>query len=211
MRPLVIDIETKPDSAVDTPEYWAWFQSNLEPPGNLKDPLKIQAALDDKVEKARGRMALSPITAMVSVIGLMPWNEETPIVLQAEQQNREAEAELLRTFDQHLSDYWDEAAPIITYNGRLFDLPMLAGRSAVSGVSLRIPKARDYRRHVDIFDDVFGKEGSQPMWFYAMGAGLPADVDHSQLTIADQAEKCAEDVLMLAELARRTQAIWGSR
>ena len=85
MRPLVIDIETKPDSAVDTPEYWAWFQSNLEPPGNLKDPLKIQAALDDKVEKARGRMALSPITAMVSVIGLMPWNEETPIVLQAEQ------------------------------------------------------------------------------------------------------------------------------
>jgi hypothetical protein len=209
--PILFDIETRPDAAVDVPEFWA--AQDIKAPSNYKDKLKIADYIANAEAEVRTKMALSPLTGVIVCIGVQVYEGGTPIVLSAPQADRAGEREILLQLGEFLDQEWDEKAPFITYNGRMFDMPFVAGRAMVQDLRLRFPRGRDYRRHVDIYDDVFGKTGSQSMWQFAMGGGLKKVSGKDLLTIPlpELAEHCEEDIKWLDQMAVRTERIWGDR
>ena len=136
----------------------------------------------------------------------------------------ESEAELLRGF----ATYVDEKRPnLITYNGRSFDLPVIALRCLRHGIPLRFYyDDRDYRHryseagHFDLCDFLAEHGATRPMGLDAMARliGLPGKigVDGSQvegLYNAGQLEAirdyCLADVAQTAFLLLRVRLLQG--
>jgi|TARA_R110000822_G_scaffold310554_1_gene444026 uncharacterized protein YprB with RNaseH-like and TPR domain len=209
--PILFDLETRADHAIDVPEFWQ--AQDIQAPANYKDPLKIADYIDKAEAAVRTKMALSPVTGVIVCIGVQVYADDDPVVFTATEPTREGELAILKELSLWLSEEWDEKSPFITYNGRLFDLPFIAGRAMVQDVPLRVPRGRDYRRHVDLYDDVFGKEGSQSMWQFAMGGGLKPVTGSALLSLPlpELAQHCKEDIEWLGAMAQRTELIWGER
>ena len=210
--PILFDLETRADLAIDVPEFWA--AQDIKAPSNFKDPLKIADHIEKAEAAVRSRMALSAVTGVIVCIGVKSYqDEDEPIVFTANQADRAGEREILTEFASWLAEEWDEKAPFITYNGRLFDLPFIAGRSMVQNLPIRTPQSRDYRRHVDIYDDVLGKTSSQSIWQFAMGGGLKPVTGSALLTLplAELAQHCKEDIQWLGAMAESTECIWKAR
>lgn len=206
---FLIDVETRPDPAMDTPQYWQWVLNRLEPPGNIKDPVKIQAAMEEKVAKARAKMALSPSTALVPVIGISSWADDpSPTVLVAESESREAERKVLQDL---LGMLGTEPGALLGFNIRRFDIPLLTFRFALHELELPSwwPYPKDYRRafdfHVDLDWDM-----PQSELQYAWGGGFKEveGPDLLKLSLPELAEHCREDMGWLDAMARRTYPIW---
>jgi len=112
---IVIDIETYanmevldilPEPSIDS---------------RLKDPEKVEAAQAEARAKQIDKMALSPLTGKIACIGF--YNLDVKQVLFAD-----SEKELLDTFWQ-----FAEYKTLVTYNGKLFDVPFIFKRGIILG------------------------------------------------------------------------------
>jgi 3'-5' exonuclease len=142
MRSVIFDIET-----IGNPK-----MTELLPPievdKRLKDPVKIEMAKAEKTAQQVERMGLDKTTALICCITTLDveTDEIKSIGLDPETLYEE---ELLESF-------WEVAHPysrFITFNGNMFDVPMLTFRSMVNSIqpSVKISTKRyQTGNHVDV-------------------------------------------------------------
>jgi len=131
---LVFDIETIPLPTVHLEQ----FAPEFEAPGNLKDPIKIEAAIAEKRANWFERAALSAVTGRVAMIGFWCTEEANPAVLSLRAPDNDSEKVMLSTWWNHVSTALQIGSPLIGFNCHRFDIPFLVRRS----VALRVPVPR---------------------------------------------------------------------
>jgi hypothetical protein len=209
---VILDLETLAVSDA------ADFTEPAAAPANYKDPEKIAAyiaqAQRDQVERA----ALYPWTCRIVAIGTAV-DEQEPTVILTPDEREEREA---------LVWFWREVAaedeariprPIIGFNHRTFDLPILMARSILLGVPhLELNLDRYRTPHVDVLD-VLTWRGAIParsLTWFARRFGLPVEDtvrgrDIATLAAAGDWEAirahCASDVRLTRALAQRI-GVW---
>ena len=168
---LVVDVETYADIPADLAEE---LTGNVKADGRLKDPSKILADIAAKQEAVYSRAALSPLTGKVIMIGLAarevsdsgevgPWVFEQRDVEQCPSGDRDFPAEQFVL--NFLLARIGLSTRFITFNGRTFDMPLLAARCVVHGLSAgsALPIGRDlYSRVIDLRDVL--TEGTLANW-----------------------------------------------
>lgn len=143
---IIFDIETGPLPV----EQLTHRMPEFDAPGNIKDPEKIKAAIEQKelawVEKA----ALDAMTGQILAIGMSENNGEVSVILD---QHQTDEKHMLIAFWNTVTERRN--ARFIGFNIFGFDLPFLFRRSLVYGIQpsaiLRGPRYWD-TRFVDLMD-----------------------------------------------------------
>jgi len=98
----------------------------VEPRGNLKDPVKIEADIQQKKEKQIADLALDPWTSLICATGWCDGKESGVIMLEDE----EKESDLINKTWDLLAQY----NHYVTFNGVAFDVPMLNKHSLVNRI-----------------------------------------------------------------------------
>lgn len=129
----VFDIETGPINLADRIQ----FEPRFDPPGNIKDPAKIEVAIEKKRAAWLGKAALSPLTGQVLAVGIKHVGHDDEEILLGD------EAEILKGFwgivESHWPMWW------IGHNIHDFDLPFLVRRSWKHNVAVPTPFWKDRR------------------------------------------------------------------
>ncbi len=127
---FLLDIETLPLPEAEIEK----FAPEFEAPGNIKDPLKIEAAIAEKRCSWFERAALSAVTGRVAMIGFRFTEEAEAKCLSLTTPTDHAEKVMLSSFWSEFQDAITGALPIIGFNIHRFDLPFLLRRSLALGV-----------------------------------------------------------------------------
>jgi hypothetical protein len=121
---LIADIETVARGGIKT--------EPVSAPAHYKDETKIAAYVSEKTADQVLRAALYPWTAQVIAIG---WCHAGGAVAESRIANSEAgEVTLLTDFWREVADGSGRILPIVGFNHRGFDLPVLIARSMLLGV-----------------------------------------------------------------------------
>lgn len=130
---IAFDIETIPNLAlVDClPE--------VEPPGNIKDPVKIEAAIAEKKKKQIDQMALNPFYGRICAFSV--WGTDCSLPPASDYQvikeiSDAAEIELIGKALDYFNVTQTTAPTICTWNGYRFDVPFLFKRAMLLKVGL---------------------------------------------------------------------------
>ncbi|MHB8362861.1 MAG: ribonuclease H-like domain-containing protein [Patescibacteria group bacterium] len=183
---IILDIETY---KTDNQSYLNYKSVNISAPSNYKDQSKIDAYIENEKKKVNEKAALSPLTGKIILIGILTdatENHGTSIATEvgivdysvAQDTN---EKFLLQQFWEMLSDLWDNGhQPLVTYNGKQFDLPYIISRSTIMGLTKPnlLPSMKqllskyDSRDHIDLFQTLnpnYGDYSSLNEWSYLTG------------------------------------------
>lgn len=183
-------------------------------PSNWKDPEKIEAHVAKKTAAQIDEAALYPWTARVIALG---WCEQGDEVAQVRVCNSDGtERDMLAEF---WSRVWDQrtnsVTPLVTFNGRSYDLPLLMVRSRLLGIPYPALNVDRYRSpHPDLiriltFDGVLDYRS---LTWFAKRFGLNTDDAFSGKEIAQLhadgnwdaiTKHCESDVLLTRQLAER--------
>jgi hypothetical protein len=194
---LVIDIETRPSpELVNNEAYWKERASELEAPGNYKDPAKIEAWKTDKLWQLRQEMALSPLTGQVCCFGVDYAAEPGA---PAEVISDAHEYDLLVRIAQRIN----RSTVLVGFNIRSFDLPFLWARMAIAGLAAEMPAPRDYRKVGELRDVL--TEGPLYQWAKVFGYPIGKPEWDGEVPIDELAQKCRQDVTVTALIAKRLQ------
>lgn len=202
---LIIDIET---TSKITDEMRAHLESSIKPRKNVKDPDKIAADVEKKRLDIYEKAALSPLTGRVAVIGYIAIDESGNERQEVLTTQASTERELLSV----IADVMRAMDPrrIVTFNGRRFDLPFLAARSMIHGISgYQWPLGHTFT-HVDLCDYL---EGSLDAWAIAMrrrgkeipSSDIPALIEAGEWDVVIR--HCADDLLLTRDLYRRLRDV----
>lgn len=209
---MVMDLETV---AIDG------AGSLVEPvsaPANYKDPVKIAAYIEEAQKAQIEKAGLYPWTARVIAMG---WCHEGDDAVTVRVVNGDAaEKDLLTEF---WSRVWDgrtgSVEPLVTFNGRGFDLPVLMVRSRLLGVSHPALNVDKYRSpHPDLMQILTfnGAIPARSLKWFAQRFGLNTDDAFSGKEIAQLVEDqnwdaikshCESDVTLTRQLAERMGVI----
>lgn len=122
---LYIDIETLPRPRAELEALCPQFEA----PGNLKDPVKIEAAIAAKREAFFDDGALDATTGTIAIIGMVnTGGDDTSPLLRADKMT---EADMLTVFWGEVAKGYDS---IVGHNLKKFDLPFIIRRSWMLGV-----------------------------------------------------------------------------
>ncbi len=212
---IVLDIETRPDPVIAaSQEWWQRFEATVEPPSNYKKEEAIAKFRAEALGKAQARMALSPLTGCIAMIGEADVDKDDEgHVWRCGEVNRTTESSTLIEFADMLTFNHPVTPPIVIgWNVRRFDVPFLLARCAVHGIQLPpwFPTLRTYR--ADLFDllaDAYG-EGKMSEWGYLLGDGFK-DVEGADLLTVplDELEAhLVDDLKRTRTLARRCEWAW---
>jgi hypothetical protein len=120
---IYIDIETLPGLVRPSPE-------DIEPPKNFKDPAKIRAYQEEKVEDAYRAQALDSMQGRILSVG---WaiGDDPAQAMTVGLDDIEDEADLLHTFQELLLDHPIDLSRLdwVGHNIRSFDLPWIWRKS----------------------------------------------------------------------------------
>ncbi|MDO8425633.1 MAG: ribonuclease H-like domain-containing protein [bacterium] len=214
MKQLVIDIET---SGAD-------FDSLDK---ETQDYLLKRADTPEKIEKVRDSINLWPLTGEIVAIGVLNVDADVGAVYY------QAPGRSIQTFTEEgilyeagteqacLQRFWADAADatrIITFNGRMFDMPWLMTRSLVHGIPATrnlMPSRYSTSFHVDLADllTFYGATRHYSLDFWCKTMGIPSPktdisgADVPQVYKAGEYERIARyngaDLRATAELFRR--------
>lgn len=208
---IIIDIETRPDPRIwDDPDTVEEIRDGIDAPRNYKDPLKIEAYIDERLAELRKKAALQPRTGKVACVGWMRLDAYRP-----DQSIDENAARVSRVFAD------DEASVLSAmvrelqrptliggYNLREFDIPFLVYRCAVHGIDLPDwwPQRRSWDRIVDPCD-LFPRGDVGRLDEHLRAMGLPRKTmsgeESLELPLDELADYCANDVACEAALVQR--------
>ncbi len=121
---LVLDIETLAQPLDELTRIMPEF----EPPGNVKDPAKIAAAITEKREKWIEKAALDATTGQIAIIGML--TPDGAVMLRADVMS---EADMLNQF--WMTQASDKFNLIVGHNLRNFDMPFIIRRSFMHGIA----------------------------------------------------------------------------
>lgn len=151
MSKLVFDIET------------VGFDFESQDEGS-KEYLLRYAQSPEEEKAAKEGMGFSPLTGQIVAIGAYnPESKKGAVYYQAPetalQERKEDEIQYVPVSDEKtlLERFWDAAAhyqQFITFNGRAFDAPFMAIRSAINGIrpTRNLMPNRYYDDHIDLYD-----------------------------------------------------------
>jgi len=161
MKPLILDIETGPDTnAIERMAY------EPEPDARLKDPAKIQAKREEKLLKYLNESPLYAQRGRILMIGILQ-GADVSILEGPERDMLTAAWSMVRGAHNH-------GNPIVGHNILSFDLPFMARRSMINGIEHPGWVNCDMRRDVMIKD-------TMTMW----QMGVPGDrISLSDLGVA---------------------------
>lgn len=221
---IVFDIETTAlpfDSLSESQQEFLLRQAEKERDEELRQ---------EKIEEAHRYLNLYPFTAKVIAIGMLNTESEGSLVLyegsdeewQSENENVKYKA---LSEPQLLSAFWDYASraeQVITFNGRLFDIPFLMLRSAVLKVKPTVNylgNRYDHTRHLDLIDmfSFYGLTRKFNLDFYCRAFGIESPkskgvtgMDVNELYKAGKTKEiavyCADDIKATYELYK----IWNN-
>ena len=212
---VALDLETIADPAMME------ILPAVKPAGNLKDPDKIAADIENKMLKQITEMGLSPLMNMICCAGWAWENEEGEIqakTLSIEAAEADQERELLLKF-------WDALAQFdhfVTFNGRLFDLRCMHLHGIGHGIrpSINIDKGRYNRpgeNHTDLRPILAGEDrfASGKLDFFCkkfLGDQKTEGIDGAQIQsyfdmslYNDIAEYCRKDCELTLRLFQKVE------
>lgn len=212
---IVLDIET---TAIDG------AGSLVEPvtaPANYKDPDKIAAYIADAKQAQIEKAALYPWTARVVALGyILGDGTETVALCRDEAQ----EAAALMAFWRVVFNHDDRfVQPIVGFNHKSFDLPVLLARSILLGVEAPALNLDRYRSpHTDLMEKLtwYGAIPARSLKWYAKRFGLSFEDEVSGKDIGGLvkageweavAAHCLSDIRLTKALAERVGVIRGGR
>lgn len=191
-RSMVVDLETVAiENAAD-------FIEPAEAAGNLKDPQKIADDIAKKELAQIEKAALHPYTCRIVALGLWRDGDEHPRVRVT--LTEDDEAETLRVFWRSAVSQSGAVSPLVTFNGNLFDLPVLMARSRLLGVPAPVLNIDKYRSpHPDLMQILTfrGAIAARSLKWFAKRFGLPVDDETSGADVA--ALVAAGDVQAVAD------------
>ncbi len=215
---LVFDIETAADLAAVAalPEPKA--------PGNLKDPVKIAAAIEEKKAEQAAMAALDPDTATITAIGMAvvdvyPIGNGMDYVLQGMLLGDEetlTEAVLLAKFWAAFAETGGRAAG---YNIIGFDLPVILRRSFELGVKPNLARPIQMAKYrtepiLDLMGVLYNWDRARGLKWVCKRYGIPnplPELNGSMTTEMDRdtlREYVMNDVHMAVKLYRKMQGIY---
>lgn len=189
---IVLDIECV---KTDNENFLKYKVGNISAPSTYKDPEKIEKYIAEGQKKAYSKAALSPLTGKIILIGMLISTTEEEVENQAitkteignvlvnfyEVNDTFNEPDMLSLFWADLANLWDNGnAPLVTYNGKSFDVPYLIQRSIINGITLppHLPTMDELlykynnRHHVDLFHTLnpnHGNYSSLNEWSFLTG------------------------------------------
>lgn len=185
----------------------------VQPARNLRDPDKIAASVAERLEKA----ALYPWTARIVCLG---WCEAGDTAVSYRLCNHESfERTALKEFWAVAADNRVTVRPMVTFNGRAYDLPLLMARSMLLGVPHPTLNLDRYRTpHIDLLDRLtwFGALEPRSLQWFARRFGLDTSDAFSGALVAQLVEDgnwdaivkhCESDVTLTRQLAERLGVI----
>jgi hypothetical protein len=158
---LIIDVSSAPIEGAE---------AYVEPDKRLKDPVKIAENLAAKREKA----ALDLDLARISGVGFSMDGGEPRVYTLPHADDEAMELHQLRSVIGKHERSWNGVAPIITYNGRSFDLPLLMRRARYLGVDFPTLNLDRYKSpHVDLMEVLSDRDPSRrrSLGFYVKRLG----------------------------------------
>lgn len=178
---LTIDIETYRDTLPDN--YLQYKLGNISAPATYKDPEKIERYITDAKAEALNKLALSPLTGRIILIGLL-FDKDPQLSNQTQYSiNMKPvwyvpiqgdEKDILNKFWMTFNKYIFNDVDIVSFNGKAFDLPFIMNRTLINNVQMprKIPMGdylNKYRHspHLDVYN-WFGS-GSLVEWAYRLG------------------------------------------
>lgn len=165
---IVLDVETV---AADGIEY-----EPISAPAHYKDPEKIAAYIADGERTQRERAALHPWTTRVVCLG---WIDNDGLETASVCRDESAEAAALEAFWRSVMHADDRfVRPILGFNHRQYDLPVLLARSLLLNVPAPNINLDRYRTpHIDLMDRLtwFGAVPSRSLHWYCRRFGLAVD------------------------------------
>lgn len=205
---IIVDVETV--AIADAADY-------IEPvsaPSNYKDPAKIAEYIAKAEVKQRDEAGLYPYTARVIAVGWCESGDEVEHVLTCDTEAREASV-LRELWSRVLDSTTGHVMPLVTFNGRRFDLPLLMVRSTLLGVEHPTLNLDRYRSpHPDMLELLTynGVLDYRSLTFFAKRFGLDTSDAFSGKEVAGLYEDqnwdaikahCVSDVRLTRQLAER--------
>ena len=190
-----------------------------------KEYLLKYAENDEQIQEAKESMSFSPLTAQVVAIGMADADAELNIVYYQNPEGEEREEDGVeyigfKSEKELLASFWEKALAyqqFITFNGRGFDCPFLAIRSAINKVKPSknlMPNRYSSDLHIDLLDRLtfFGsvrRKFSLHMWCKAFGIASPKEGEVTGYQVKDLfregkyldiARYCLGDIIATKEL-----------
>lgn len=162
---MILDLETigAPDVAVEP----------VSAPANYRDPQKIADYIADAEAAQRTRAALHPWTAQIVCLGYIDVEaHEHALICRTEDEERTALAQFWAALLEQDGRF---VRPVIGFNHRAFDLPVLLARSLLLGVSAPSLNLDRYRTpHIDLLDKLtfYGTVPARSLTWFARRFGL---------------------------------------
>lgn len=207
---VILDLETVAiDSAVA-------YVEPVSAPANYKKPEAIAAYIAEAEKAQIEKAALYPWTARIVALGSIAHDGTERVDVC---QDHDSEAAALTAFwalvDIDPTDHRYGVRPIIGFNSRQFDLPVLLARSLILGVAHPAISLDRYRSpHIDLMERLTwqGAIPARSLKWFARRFGLPVDdaiggADIAALVAAEDwpsvASHCLSDIRLTRELAIR--------
>ena len=205
---VILDLETLPIPDVES------YVEPVEAAKNLRDPEKIAADIERKQAEQVSKAALYPWTARILALGAIP-TDGGPMVHLC-QTDADERAALRWCWDVVVrEDDTRFVRPIVGFNSRTFDLPVLMARSLLLGVDYPTLNLDRYRSpHIDLMDRLtwYGAVPARSLKWFARRFGIVVDDAVSGADVASLAaagdwqaivNHCLSDLRLTQGLAER--------
>ena len=176
--------------------YLRWKIGEVKAPANYKDQDKIDAYVASAKTEALNKLALSPLTGRIILIGLL-YDKDPQLGDKSTQYSIDMkpvwyvplqgdEKQILEAFWMYLSKYLFQETGMLSFNGKAFDLPFIMNRTSINNMKLprKMPMSdylSKYRHqpHFDLFN-WFGS-GSLVEWSYRFGIADSLERDGNKI------------------------------
>lgn len=206
MNRIAIDIETYPTD--DAKQYFDESEVKI---GNLKDPEKIKAKIDEACENYLTRAALNWYSARVTCIAMYDGNETEYLLDKNEKYMLE-----------YLFDYLKKrkTAGILTWNGYDFDCQFLLMRAAINDVPCKDIRGKKYYTpgayHLDLMQALtscgkyvsLSKASKAMLGMDKIGSGADAITLWASDQYDELAEYCKKDAELLYQIWKKVNTIY---
>ena len=193
MNIYILDIETKPNG-----DLIEMYEENLKAPSNIKDPVKIEAAIAKKKAETFKKMAVSKHYSEIACIGVKPLGEPGKAL------------DLQQFADLLLSD----DASFITFGGKRFDFPIIINNLVRHNIKTNYDRLKQTIKrwssevHVDLEELLSGTDYISLDSLAQIYLGkVKTPIDFETCTQEELEAHCIEDLELTEELYNKFEAV----